>query len=471
MRKMQVEGIEEKVLYPIGGGFDIPNASFRTGFKGETIVVGGLDNSFGVIGPGNSFKTALLYYIALTMLDRYGDHEKYVSHYDTEVNVTPSRINSFAARFKNLPKPLINPIKEQDEGIWQITDKSKYYADEWIPKLREFIDGRKKDDKRVYEAYCKKGMEVKILTPTTGLIDSLSMFEPSSTIDMLEKQKKDDGKANTYYMKQGGFKDKFVSEVPVLSARSNMKILMSAHVGKKIDMDANKYGPKETKQLGFMKEGEYIKGVSPKFMYLMSMVYYSHTATVLKNRETKLPEYPLEGEESNQETDLMKVRVQPLRSKAGGSGYFQTLIYSQKEGYLPALSAFHDMKENDRFGLIGNNVNYRVVFMPDVALSRKKVRPTINKNEKLCRALEILQELFQLRVFHPHFVQLGLWMEPEALYNAIIDKGYDWDMILKTTAFAPIDSYNPDKPHHLSIVDILNMASGDYRPYWLPIDV
>lgn len=473
MTKMKVDSVENKILFPVGGGLDIPNASFTTGAKGETLINGGIDASFANVGPANSFKTSFLQYVALTLISRYGGEEKYVAHYDTEVNVKTDRINKFAEEFPSLPKPLISDDPNEDPGIWQLTDKSKHYADEWAAKAREFIALRSKDKRVEYTAYSIPTKKALILTPTVGLIDSLTMFEPSTTVEMLEKQKKEDGKANTYYMKQGAYTDKFISEIPVMTAKGNFKLLLSAHVGKKIDMAASPYAPKETKQLSFLKEGEYLKGVSPKFMYLTSMVYYSHTGKVLKNYDTKMPEYPLPGDESLQTTDLMLVQVQPLRSKAGSSGYLMPLIFSQKSGFLPDLSAYHyiknlkETKGSIGYGFEGNSQHFSLSLLPDVKLSKNKVRGKINQNPRLRRALNITQELHQLKIFHPHFLPLGLYCEPAELYQSLVDKGYNWDELLDTINYAPIDSYSDDMPPHLSIIDLLNMRLGLYHPYWM----
>lgn len=464
MKKMGINTIEKKIGFQLGAGLDIPTCHFVTGAKGETLL-NSVWNSVGVLGPTDSYKTALLLYMALTIIDRYGvDGERYVTHYDTEVNVVEDRINRLAKKFPHLPVPLIKP--DDPDPIWQISDKSQYYADEWVPIFRDFVYDRAKDKRHEYTAYSVNGEKAMVLIPTVAIVDSLSQFEPKSTVDMLEKQKQEDGKTNTYYMKQGGYKDKFIAQVPVLTAKANVKFMTSAHIGKKVNMDANMYAPKETKQTAFMKEGEYAKGVSPKFFYLMNLVFYNNTATVLKNKTTKLPEFPLSADESEQETDLMIVRCQPLKNKSGAIGYTIPLIFSQKDGLLPHLSAFYYLKTK-KFGIEGNDRTYNLVLLPDVKLSRTTVRKKINTNSKLRRALEILRDLHQLKVFHPEYIQAGLWKEPKQLYDEIIAQGYDWDDLLNTIDYPPIDSYSEDNPPHLSIVDLLRMAIGDYKPYWM----
>lgn len=455
MKKPTIKKSNPRINLQIGAGFDIPNATFVTGKRGETLVTGAMMNSIGILGPADSYKSTTAYYIALTIMNRYGGDNPYTLHYDTEVNTNPERINNFGKEFPNLEQPVT-------EHSWDITDKSQYYADEFIPIVREFIESRKKEKLIRYDAY-----GINILQPVNLLIDSMSMFEPKSTAEMLEKQKMEDGKTNTYYMKQGSYKDKFIGEIPTLTAKGNLKFITTAHIGKKIAMD-NPYAPKETKQMGFLKEGEYIKGVSPKFMYLMNSIWYNHTATVLKNKSTKLPEYPLASGLDEQATDLMLVRTQPLKSKSGANGYIMPLIFSQREGLLVHLSAYHYLKTNECFGIQGcGSRNFSLVLLPDISLSRITIREKIKKNHRLQRALEILRDLHQLKVFHPQFVQLGLWLEPSDLYNKIIELGYNWDDLLDTIEYPPLDSYNENYKPHLSVVDLLYMVAGKYRPYWL----
>ena len=46
------------------------------------------------------------------------------------------------------------------------------------------------------------------------------------------------------------------------------------------------------KNLQYLKQGEHIKGVSPKFFFLTHNAWYAHTAKLLINSGTNLPEFP-----------------------------------------------------------------------------------------------------------------------------------------------------------------------------------
>lgn len=463
LKKMSIKKASRKIGFPIGLGLDIPNCTFITGAKNETLISSYTASVIGMVGLNNSFKSTIVYDIMFSILDRYGDDEQYANIYDADLNVKPDRLNKLAAKYKNLPSPIID--EDFNSEVLDVTDKSKMYANEWTPSLREWAESRSKDKLKEYTAYSKPGNKCMVLTPTVTLIDTLSKFEPKEALEMLENTKKK-GDTNMYNVRVGGFKDKFIGETPVIAAKSNCFLIMCAHTGKKMNLDVTPHGPQPKKQMAFLGGDEYLKSVSPKFGELTQVIFYAHQAVVFKNPTTKLAEYPKPGGESEQATDLQKVRLQPLRSKIGASGYVLPILISQTEGVLPHLSAFEYLKVNGKFGFEGNDRNYNMVLLPDVKLSRTTVRGKIDSNPKLRRTLEILRDLHQLKVYHPDTVASGLWCEPETLYEDLIGKGYNWDDLLNTIEYVPLDSYNDEVLPHLSVVDLLRMRLDDYKPYW-----
>ncbi len=224
-----------------------------------------------------------------------------------------------------------------------------------------------------------------------------------------------------------------------------------------------------TKKLQYLKQGDAIKGVSTKFFYLLNNAWYAHTARVLKNQTTKLPEYPRNSEESS-ETDLNIVKLTQMRSKTGISGYTIDIIVSQTEGVLPTLTEFHYIKENGRFGLDGSAINYNLVFCPDVSLSRTKVRLKIEEDADLRRGINIASELCQLHKFHPQLRNKDLLCTPKELYEDLKAMGYDWKVLLKTRGYWLIDNYTDKDVPFLSVVDLLKMRKGLYVPFFLDKD-
>ena len=460
--------VTPKILINLGALFDIPTGAYVIGNKGESIMNGGLGQNTGIVGGGNNFKSSTLHYFMLSAANKiFSTADSAMSTYDTEVNIAIDRLEKVANNFKYIPK---NPITG-GEAIWSLTDKSLLPADQWFNSVLDYA-GEKEKDKSIKvkltafrDPYSKPGENkpLEITLPTFVEIDSLSEFEPESTIDMVEKNVED---SNTVFMKQGLFKTKVLSALPRVSNSSNTYFLLTAQIGEKIDMATGpaKY-QQPSKKLQHLKAGDTIKGVSGKFFYLLNNAWFAHTASVLKNATTKLAEYPKDTNDTL-ETDLNIVRLTQLRSKSGPSGYTLEIVVSQTDGILDYLTEFHHIKTNNRFGLEGNDRSYALVLVPDVKLGRTTVRTKLAESEKLQRAVNITSELLQLHKFHHNLKEEQLLCTTEELYKDLIDLGYDWDILLDTRGWWTVDQYSDKVKPFLSTLDLLKMRKGTYIPYW-----
>ena len=455
-----------KVFINIGCLLDVPTSSIVTGKKGETILNGGLGPITAVVGTGNNFKSTITHFMMLSAANRVCEAtETSIITYDTEMNMSLDRLEDLASRFESLPK---NPITG-DNPNWTIADKANIPGNEWAVAVNKYTDekeadkGSKIDYEPFKDPYGDKALNMNI--PSFVEIDSMSEFEAKSSMDMLSKDL-DSSDTNTFAMKQGLFKSKFISTIPTMSVSSNTYFLFTAQLGEKMDM---RTGPamysQPFKNLQYLKNGEHIKGVSPKFFFLIHNAWYAHTAKLLVNDTTKLPEYPL-GDDK-QRTDLNVVTLTQLRGKNGPSGYNIPIVVSQTEGVLPSLSEFHYIKENGRYGIEGNNIHYHLDLYPDVKLSRTTVRSKINTDPKLRRALNITAELYQLEVFHSNYLKNEeLLCTPKELYEDIKKLGYNWDELLETRGYWVINQYKNKVPF-LSTLDLLRMRKGLYKPYFI----
>jgi hypothetical protein len=144
------------------------------------------------------------------------------------------------------------------------------------------------------------------------------------------------------------------------------------------------------------------------------------------------------------------------------------LLVSQQDGILPALSEFHYIKVNDRYGLEGNVQNYTLALRPDIALSRTKVRSKINGDPLLRRALNITSEMCQINQLYD-YLDDDIYCTPKQLYDDLKAKGYDWEMLLKTRGRWTYDNDQHPVPF-LSTMDLMRMRAGKYHPYWLADD-
>ena len=464
-------GFKEKTLpavfYNVGSYFDIPTANIVIGAKGETIVNGGISRIFSIVGSGNNYKSTILHYLMLSAADKiFATANTAMTTYDTEVNISLDRLESLANAFEFIPK---NPITDND--LWVITDKSSISANKWAVAINDYIKNKMGDKSALVEftafrdPYTKNTLKLPL--PSFVEIDSLSEFEGEASTDMLENDL-EDSSTNTFAMKQGMFKHKFLSQLPRLSGGSNTVFLLTAHIGQKIDLATGpaKY-QQPSKQLQYLGAGNVIKGVTNKFNYLINGgSLFAHTASKLLNSGTKLPEYPLDKDASDP-NELNIVKLTQLRNKNGTSGYTLEVLVSQYDGVLMELSQFHYIKNNNRYGLTGSVQNYELVLRPGVKLSRTTVRSKIDNDPLLAKAVQFTSDLLQLHTFHRHLGDAGLLCTPEELYNDIKAAGYDWDELLDTRSWVTVDQYSKKVKPFLSILDLLKMRKGLYHPYWM----
>lgn len=463
---ISTEKVKPKILINIGCLMDIPTGFIVTGKKGESIINGGLPQISGLVGRGNNYKSTIMHYMALSAYDKISaSHETNMVTYDTEMNTFLERLEDLSKRFEHIPDDIIRSNK----GLWTVTDKSQMPGNKFALILNEYSENKIKDKDSKITIECFKDpyedKPLSTLLPSFVEIDSLSEFEAESTIEMLSNDL-DGSDTNTFAMKQGLFKSKFLSTLPRLASMSNTFILFTGQVSNKINMAT---GPaamaQPVKDLQYLKQGDSIKGISNKFFFLLNSAWFLHTATLLKNKSTEQAEYPVDTS-SNQSNELNVVKLTQLRSKSGSSGYTISVIVSQDEGVLPTLTEFHHIKENNRFGLSGNNVHYNLDIYPDVSLSRTTIRNKIDSDPRLRRAINITSELLQLTIFNPELETQGLMCTPKELYEDIKKLGYDWNVLLDTRGYWTIDQYTNKVPF-LSTVDLLKMRKGLYTPYFL----
>jgi len=455
------------IYYNVGSFFDVPTANIITGARGESIMNGGVNRIAALCGSGNNFKTTITHFFMLSAANTvFATAKTAMTTYDTEVNITLDRLDYMASKFRYVPE---NPVI--DAGVWTVNDKSMVSANEWAMGINKYAKAKASDKGSMIEytafkdPYTKEPL--KALLPTFVEVDSLSEFEGEASIDMMDGNL-EDSSTNTFAMKQGMFKHKFLSQLPRIAGSSNTVFLLTAHIGQKIDMATGPAKYKQpSKQLQYLKAGDTIKGVTNKFNYLVNGgSYFAHTATKLVNQGTKLPEYPLR-EYTNDPVELNVVKLTQLRSKNGVSGYTLEVLISQYDGVLLELSQFHYIKASDRYGLIGTAQNYELVLRPGVKLSRTVVRDKIDADPLLAKAVQFTSDLLQLHTHHRHLKKVDLLCTPEELYNDIKSLGYDWDVLLATRSWHTPDQYSDKVPPFLSIVDLLKMRKGLYHPYWM----
>lgn len=457
-----------KVMINIGALMDVPTGHYLVGRQGEWILNGGLATLTGLTGIGNNFKTTIMRHMSLTACARMwysGELFSTGSTYDTEVNTHEKRVSDLASRIEDFEGEDI-----LETGRWVVTDKTVYTGTEWYKIYKDFMDTKVKSTAKISIKTPfwnrDRTSALEILMPTFTEMDSFSEFETDDVEEMQNKNDLGDSGGNTIHMRQGLAKLRFLMQAPSRNGRAYDYLLMTAHLGKESTMqNAGPAGQVPIVKNIHLKNGDKIKGVTDKFMFITNNCWHCFNAKPLINDGTKGPEYPRDSEDNLKlDTDLMLVQVRQLRGKSGPSGMPLQLIVSQSEGVLPALTEFHHIKEYDRFGLEGSNINYSLVLYPDCKLGRTTVRGKIEEDAKLRRALNITSELCQISYLW-HDVEDGLMCTPKELYEALKARGYDWDTLLQTRGW-----WSPREDHpvpFLSTMDLLKMRIGQYHPYWM----
>lgn len=459
LRPNLIQAPNVKVMINIGSCMDIPTGKFLRGEHGEYILNGGLGFLTGVVGIGNNFKSTVMHNMTYTACYRMGPGATNDT-YDTEINIHEWHLSRMMQ--KSLEMGGCDLLAD---GRWNITDKTVYHGDQWYDLTKDFMNDKIKN-KTKYSVEIpfldRTGKPMKIIQPTTLQIDSMSEFVTQDVIKMQDDNSLGESGANTVSMRQGLQKNRFLMEIPALSGGSYTYVLMTAHIGTEFSMDPRNPPPKKLQHL---KGGVKLKGVPEKFTFVMNNCWHCYNAAPLINQSTKAPEYPRDKDDDlTGDTDLNVVTVRQLRSKSGPSGMALQLIVSQQEGVLPSLTEFHNIKENNRFGLIGNVQNYVVAFCPDIALSRTAIRRKIEQHPELRRALNLASEMLQIYDLW-HDVPGEYICTPQELYEDLKAMGYDWKVLLNTRGWwAPKGIHEDIK--FLSTWDFLRMRTGEYVPYW-----
>lgn len=472
-----------RVMYNVASFIDIPTGRWYRGAHGESINCGGISAITGVGGQGNTFKSTAMHHLNLKILDRYDGTDSNV--YDTEMSLTAERMYQLAA---GMPK--IGGVDLEEEGRLVITDSTVMSGNVWFDALKKFAADKAADKKNIRTLpfldpetrASGKPTHLTTLLPTVIELDSLSMFITDSVQGIYEKNQLGDGGANTDALRSAAVKTQMLMQLPTLTAQYGVYFMTSAHVGKQHQLD--QYAP-PAKQLMFLKGQKAFKNVPEKFSFLTNNLYYVHSAEVFINRNTKAAEYPYKpGDETTGDTDLMLLTMQNLRAKSGGSGMPFNVVVSQNEGLLEGLTELVMLKQFDRFGLGGNNTNYFLDLLPSVSLGRTTVRQKLRENPVLCRAMAITCEL---ALMYNHGYRTETTFEKKSptegeeeqmerdyvctakeLYDDLIAKGYDWDVLLNTRGYWVFREQEESELPFLSTMDLLRMRAGLYHPWWHP---
>lgn len=445
----------------VGFPFDIATGTFYKGLHNEYVLNGGLSHFTGVAGVPNLYKSTLTHFFHLTVLDRYP--VIYGMVYDTE---PPSVTYD---RFRQLAKTMGNLAGDDLEKRLLLTDTTVVVGNEWFAKIKKAMKAKMdwKKDKYVLVPFADRaGNLISMLEPNSIEVDSLSMMTLDVVDKILDENDIGESGANIEAMKGQAAKSQMIMQLPYLTTSSNTYFMATAHVGKTYQLDPRQ--PVQ-KQLSFLKQDLKLKNVPEKFTFLTNNLYFAATGSPLMNRATKTPEFPRNSEDATTgDTDLMLITFVVLRAKNGPSGLPIELVFSQSEGYNPDLTALNFLRNNDKFGIGGNDRNYYLELYPDCSLSRTTVRGKLAKDARLRRAMKFTAEIAFMRAYWHRWREL--LADPKDIYESLVAKGYDWDKILDTQGYYNFLSSPKDRCWDISTLDLLRIHAGEFEAEWCKKD-
>lgn len=450
-----------RVCLNIGCMMDVLTGTYYKGKDGESICNGGLANFTGIAGEPNLGKTALSIFFELRAVDRYT--KSTFNAYDTENTLTQDR---FETAWKHQTGKAFDVLL--DDGRMSFTDASVYTGNEWFEVLKAIGNQRKKDPSLVnitpfYNHRLKEN--VKSIDPMLQFLDSLSGFTTDATEAAYDKNEIGDGALNTVAIRAGNQKSQMIDQIPNVTSSAYIYLNATAHVGQDYVQSMDKYAG-SSRKLQYLPNGKKMKKVPENFLFYPGWLIHVSKSTPMLD-SNKQPEYPRDKDDAMvRDTDLMRMECVIIRNKYGQTGIPIDFVLSQSEGIKPGLSELEYLKTNGGYGIQGNLINYQLELYPDQNLTRKKVRGLIDNDVKLQRALEISTELFQLRYIRHEYRHKAV--DPADLRKGLIDRGYDFDLLLNTRGFWVPIGEEGNLPPFLSTMDLLNMFHGEYHPKWYP---
>lgn len=445
----------------VGCLFDHFSGRYSEGAAGQQIINGGASYINAVVGENNQFKSTLTDYFMLAAQERYYDATNSF-FYETEGS---KDIEGLEYRARHFDKINAGGMEENEKFLF--TNMLKVSGNEYWD-IRKGYGDLKIEKKTALPMLTTPfinadGSAIKMIPPTLEQIDSWSMM----SFDAIEQKfgaveigHKDN---NMMFMNDGRYKTQIMMQMPGLNGRHGFYSMLTAHIGSKVQMDPN---APPFKIMADLQSGKSLKNATEKFTFVPNNMWFVHGRRPFTDG-SQIPLYGRGEAGTKEDKDLVKVKCMNLRGKYGQSGAPFELAFSQADGLLPHLTQLHYIRETNKyFGMGSNNTNLSLLLYPDCKMTRNSARDKIDEDYKLRRALELTSGLCQVRNFMwalgPHTA-----MPVEDIFDKIKAQGYDWDELLGgTRGYWQFEEIKEDK-HYLSPLDLINVARGTYKPYWL----
>lgn len=422
--------------------FDMSTGKFRAGVGNTYPLDGGLSSCMGICGRAQTYKSGIAgSLLANAMLVH---PEAYALVFDSENTISgPERYDDFTP----IDKPISDRIGFYNSTTTNLTefyDLIKRTAAEKLAHQKDYMIESPFIDTNT-------GKPMRAWIPTFVLIDSFSRARSNKGDDQFDKNNVDDSAMNTFYLYDGGVKSRIMNDLPTRAAKVGIYVIMTAHVGDKMDLDP--YSP-TPKQLQFMKNNDRMKNVGSNFEFLTTALMQTNKATVLQD-SNKHCLYP---DANSTDGEVNQVDTTMVRCKNNNAGALVPYVLSQTQGILKDVTNFQFLRNCKNYGMIaeGNNQKFTPLLTKDVTLTRHNLRKVTAANYRESRALELTMQLCFVQNFWstfrmPEYVHVPVEKFAEDLTRseqAVIDR------VLESTG-----SWSTSKTERerLTILDVLNL--------------
>lgn len=430
--------------------FDLATGSFILGADGRWILDGGLSQTVGIMGRGQTYKTNIAGSLVARALSIYPDAAAYV--YDSEsfsIKGKDRYTQFLGGEDGNLSDRILYTTVENDD-LTSFADKFKQ-----IIKARD--ESRKKLMVESPFVDPDTGKAARIWQPLFIIVDSYSAATCSKADTVIAENDIDSSAMNTLAMTNGRVKTDFFASFLKNATSYGIYGIFTAHVGDKIDMNSFMPTPK---QMQMMKQNDKLKNVGSNFTFLTSCLIQTTKAAVRLN-SSKGCEYPQAGGSSDKEVNEISTMI--VRNKNNASGLDLSYLVSQSQGILDSVTNFEFVRGHKNFGLTvkGNNTSFGTIFNKDKTFTKVTLRKDSHDEYELKRALEIIAQLCFIKYnWDDKGILPSLIKAPIEVFAELLSKVENTTVnrILNSTG---VWSLGKQERERLTIVDILAILAHE----------
>ena len=450
---------------------DMINMEYLVGPDGITYGNGGICRNNAVTGGNNTQKTGQCVLMMARTLVRY--HTSIVVFFDIEATFNVSRLADEVDREIGIPGYFYDEIMDVRFFYYSRNDIKDpcdgNFVHQWFKDRHADVRQDIKDKVDIYMSTPypdNDGGAMRIISPILTITDSISEMHFAKTSAKFQEEEVDTGGAQkTRDLVIGNQRRIVYEDCDVLGGEFGAFQVTTAQVTDIVNMT----GQPLEKETVFLGQGKKLKG--PKSLLRIPQIGYRIIrGSALKSGQEWMYPNPFGsdatiGKDAKENPDLLFYTTSVFRNKSGASGGNLFFIGSQSLGIQEGLSMYHALKTTGMFGLDGSAISHACVLMPDCKVGRTTVWKKSIDDRKFYRALVICYQMWFMQTFWltlDHRYRIT----PQELFAKIKELGIDWDDILENT----VDFWftNPDiKKHTVTTMELLKIALGERKPYWL----